>query len=70
MKEADSSLTNALNSLFLPMSKRRVKELGVNEEEGNKYVDRICRELESSGALDRVALGRRLPTHTASRPGR
>ncbi|ETW86126.1 hypothetical protein HETIRDRAFT_308576, partial [Heterobasidion irregulare TC 32-1] len=57
MKEADSSLTNALNSLFLPMTKRRVKELGVNEEEGTKYVDRICRELEGSGALDRVALG-------------
>ncbi|THH17123.1 hypothetical protein EW146_g3644 [Bondarzewia mesenterica] len=57
MKEGDSSFSGALNSLFLPMSKRRVKELGLNEEDENKYVDRIARELEGSGTLDRIALG-------------
>lgn len=57
MKEADSSFNVVLNSLFAPMNKQRVKELGMSEEQDSKYVDRISRDVEASGALDRVALG-------------
>lgn len=57
MKEADSSFNVVLNNLFAPMSKQRVKELGFSEDQDSKYVDRISRDVEASGALDRVALG-------------
>ncbi|TFY77930.1 hypothetical protein EWM64_g6081 [Hericium alpestre] len=57
MKENESSFLNVLNNLFLPMSKKRIKELGLGEEEETKYVDRLSRELDGSGALDRIATG-------------
>ncbi|KZT27298.1 P-loop containing nucleoside triphosphate hydrolase protein [Neolentinus lepideus HHB14362 ss-1] len=57
MKEADASLTSVLNDLFSPMSKKRVKEAGLTEEEETRYVDRLSREIEGSGATDKVAMG-------------
>lgn len=57
MKEAESSFSTTLNSLFVPLAKKRVKELGINEAEENKFVTRLSRDLEDSGSLDRLALG-------------
>ncbi|KDQ61061.1 hypothetical protein JAAARDRAFT_67462 [Jaapia argillacea MUCL 33604] len=57
MKEADTSLTSVLNDLFSPMSKKRVKELGLGEEEEGRYVDRLSREIDGSGAMDKIASG-------------
>lgn len=57
LKEAETNYISVLNDLFCPMSKKRVQDLGFGELEEAKYVDRLCRELEGCGALDRVALG-------------
>ncbi|KAI0318836.1 P-loop containing nucleoside triphosphate hydrolase protein [Amylostereum chailletii] len=57
MKEADANYFNVLNDLFSPMSKKRAKDLGWGEAEETKYVDRLSRDLDGSGALDRVTLG-------------
>lgn len=57
MKEAETSQTVVLNNLFLPMSKKKVQELGLTEEEETKYVTRLSREVEGSGAMDKIAIG-------------
>ncbi|TFK54597.1 P-loop containing nucleoside triphosphate hydrolase protein [Heliocybe sulcata] len=57
MKEADTSMTSVLNDLFSPMSKKRVKEAGLTEEEETRYVDRLSREVDGSGSTDKVAMG-------------
>ena len=57
MKEADASQTTILNDLFTPLSKKRLKELGLTEEQESRYVNRLSRTVESSGALDRIAIG-------------
>jgi chromosome transmission fidelity protein 18 len=58
MKEADSSVTSVLNSLFAPLSRKRVNELGMSEDEELKYVERLSREVTGSGKEDSVALGK------------
>ncbi|KIJ23687.1 hypothetical protein M422DRAFT_104238, partial [Sphaerobolus stellatus SS14] len=57
MKEAETSLNVILNDLFTPMSKRRVRELGLTEPQEAFYVGRLSRELDASGALDKIAYG-------------
>ncbi|EJD53229.1 P-loop containing nucleoside triphosphate hydrolase protein [Auricularia subglabra TFB-10046 SS5] len=57
MKEADMAFSTVLNNLFTPLSKRRVKELGLREEEETRYVSRLSREVEASGAIDKVVTG-------------
>ena len=57
MKEADANYFGVLMDLFCPMSKKRVKELGLGEADENKYVERLSHALDTSGMLDRVALG-------------
>jgi chromosome transmission fidelity protein 18 len=57
MKEVETSQLTVLNNLFTPMSKKRVKELGIGEEEESKYVARLSREVEGTGAVDKIALG-------------
>ena len=57
MKEADASQISVLNDLFCPMQKKRVKDLGMTEGEESKYVGRLARTIESTGAPDKVALG-------------
>lgn len=57
MKEADMSFVTVLNNLFLPMTRKRAKELGLTEAEEGRYVNRLSREVEATGALDKVALG-------------
>jgi len=58
MKEADFSLSAILNDLFSPLSKKRVQELDLTEEEETRYVSRLSREIESSGRDSSVAIGK------------
>ena len=57
MKEADASSSAVLNSLFAPLPKRRVKELGLSEEAERRYVGRLSADLDASGTLDKIAIG-------------
>ncbi|KAF8350491.1 P-loop containing nucleoside triphosphate hydrolase protein [Amanita rubescens] len=57
MKEADLSISAILNDLFNPLSKKRVQELDLTEEEETRYVSRLSREIESSGRDSSVAIG-------------
>jgi len=57
MKEADASQISVLNDLFCPLQRKRVKDLGMTEEEQSRYVARLARTIESTGAPDKVALG-------------
>lgn len=62
MKEAEGSATSVLNSLFSPPSKKRTKELGMNEQDDvdqmNRFVDRLSRLIDMSGNQEKVALGK------------
>lgn len=57
MKEADMSQTTVLNDLFSPMASKRAKDLGLGEEDLARYVNRLSREVEASGATDKIAVG-------------
>ena len=57
MKEADVSQTAVLNDLFAPMSHKRAKEFGLGEEDLARYVGRLSRTVEASGATDKIAVG-------------
>ena len=57
MKEADASQISVLNDLFCPLQRKRVKDLGMTEEEESRYVARLARSVESTGAPDKVAVG-------------
>lgn len=57
MKEADTSVISVLNSLFAPMTRKRLKELGVSEEQESKYVGRLGREVEGTGKESSIAIG-------------
>jgi chromosome transmission fidelity protein 18 len=57
MKEADSSTISVLNSMFAPMARKRVKELGMGEEEESKYIGRLSREIESINNPSTIATG-------------
>jgi chromosome transmission fidelity protein 18 len=57
MKESDASQISVLNDLFCPLQKKRVKDLGMTEEEDSRYVGRLARCIESTGASDKVSLG-------------
>jgi chromosome transmission fidelity protein 18 len=57
MKEADSSTISVLNNMFAPMTRKRVKELGMGEEEESKYVGRLSREIESLNNPSTIAAG-------------
>ena len=58
IKENDSSFTSILGSLFAPLPKKRVKELGLSEQDELRYAGRLSSEVESSGSVDRVAVGK------------
>lgn len=57
MKEAESSNLSVLNNLFAPMTRKRVKELGLGEKDEAKYVARLSREIDSSNNPGNVATG-------------
>ncbi|KAL0946782.1 hypothetical protein HGRIS_012955 [Hohenbuehelia grisea] len=57
MKEAESTMSSVLNSIFNPLSKKRANELALTEAEESKYVNRLCREIQIVDRNDRVATG-------------
>ena len=57
MKEADTSLNAVLNNLFNPLTRKRVKDLALGEEEEGKYVARLSREVDGSGRETGIANG-------------
>jgi chromosome transmission fidelity protein 18 len=57
MKEADASQISVLNDLFCPLQRKRAKDLGMTEGEESRYVGRLARSIESTGASDKVAVG-------------
>ncbi|KAF7338056.1 Chromosome transmission fidelity protein 18 [Mycena venus] len=56
MKEADTSLISVLNSLFTPLTRKRVKELGLTEAEESKFVGRLSREVDGCGRENSIAV--------------
>lgn len=61
MKEADTTLKTVVNDLFVPLSKRRVKELGLSDEEESRYVSRLSREVDACGKDSTIAIGQFRP---------
>ncbi|KAF5331123.1 hypothetical protein D9619_005373 [Psilocybe cf. subviscida] len=57
MKEVDSTVISVLNNVFTPLSKKRVRELGMTDEEDARYVARLSREIDSAGRDSAVASG-------------
>lgn len=57
MKEGDVSVLSVVNSIFSPLTKKRVKELAMTEEQESKYVGRLSHEIESSGKDAAIANG-------------
>jgi chromosome transmission fidelity protein 18 len=67
MKESESSsIGSVLNSLFTPLSKKKVKDLGLTESEERKYVGRLGTEVGGSGREGGVASGKPASYHPAS----
>lgn len=58
MNHADTSLSSVLNNLFNPLTRKRVKELAMSEEEEGKYVARLGREVDGSGRENSIASGK------------
>ncbi|KXN91400.1 Chromosome transmission fidelity protein 18 [Leucoagaricus sp. SymC.cos] len=57
MKEGDTTVVAVLNSIFSPLSKKRVKELALTEEQESRYVNRLSHEIEGSGKDAAIANG-------------
>lgn len=57
MKEADTNYITVLNNLFTPLAKKRVKELGLTDEEEMKYVARLCHDIDGTGRESNIASG-------------
>lgn len=57
MKENDDSFSSVLGDIFAPMSRKRVKELGLTEMEEGRYVGRLSAEIDATGSSDKIALG-------------
>ncbi|KAK0211032.1 hypothetical protein DFS33DRAFT_1296980 [Desarmillaria ectypa] len=57
MKEAEMSVISVLTDLFSPLSKRRVKELGMGDEEESRYVGRLSCVVDSCGRDSSIAIG-------------
>lgn len=58
MKEAETSLNSVLNNLFNPLTRKRVKELAIGEEDEGKYIARLSREIDASGRENSIATGK------------
>lgn len=57
MGAADSSVVSVLNSIFNPLSKKRVKELALTDDEESRYVGRLSHEIGASGRESGIAAG-------------
>lgn len=56
---------DTMTDVFTPLSKSRVKDLGMSSEEEARYVSRISRALDSTGSMDKVAMGM-ITSHSCS----
>ena len=57
MKEADATVISVISNLFMPLSRKRIKELALTDEEEARYVLRLSREIEGSGRDSTIASG-------------
>ncbi|KAF8309804.1 P-loop containing nucleoside triphosphate hydrolase protein [Clavulina sp. PMI_390] len=57
VKEGDTSVQSVWADLFTPMTKKRARAAGLTDVEEARYVSRLARSVETSGGVDRVALG-------------
>ncbi|KAL4077289.1 P-loop containing nucleoside triphosphate hydrolase protein [Scleroderma yunnanense] len=57
MKEADSTISAALNEIFASFSPRRAKDLAMGEEEAARYVSRLSRAIEALNNPASIANG-------------
>ncbi|KAG8922627.1 hypothetical protein FRC01_013800 [Tulasnella sp. 417] len=57
MKEAETTTQAVWNDIFIPLSKKRVKDMGMTGDESQKYVNRLARMVEASGTMDKVMTG-------------
>lgn len=46
MKEGDSTTTTVLKEIFTPISRRRIKDLATEDDDGVRYVSRLSRAIE------------------------
>jgi len=60
VKEAETSVQSVWSDLFTPLSKKRAKNLGLSPDEEARWVSRLVHSVESSGNVDKVALGETL----------
>ena len=58
MKETDSTVQSVLNHLFSPLQKKRVREMGLTEEEEARYVGRLSHEVGGAGRDAAIASGK------------
>ncbi|KAJ8700036.1 Chromosome transmission fidelity protein 18 [Pleurotus ostreatus] len=56
-READNTISSVLNSLFNPMTRKRVKELGLTEDQEGRYVSRLSQEIDAVGKESSIATG-------------
>ncbi|KAJ7632861.1 P-loop containing nucleoside triphosphate hydrolase protein [Roridomyces roridus] len=56
MKEADGSMLSVVTDLFTPLTRKRVKELGLTELEESKFVGRLSREIDACGRDHSIAV--------------
>lgn len=57
MKEGDTTATSVINEIFAPLSRKRVKELGMGEEEEARYVNRLSHTIEGLNNPASIANG-------------
>ncbi|KAG1891416.1 P-loop containing nucleoside triphosphate hydrolase protein [Suillus subluteus] len=57
MKEGDTTVTSVINEIFAPLSRKRVKELGIGEEEEARYVNRLSHTIEGLNNPASIANG-------------
>lgn len=58
MKENEATMQDVWNDLFIPMAKKRVKDLGMTEEDEGRYVSRLSRLIGATGNTEKVVIGK------------
>lgn len=57
VKEAETSVQSVFADLFTPMTKKRAKNQGLGNDEEARWVSRLVHSVETSGSVDKIALG-------------
>lgn len=57
VKESETSVQSVWSDLFTPVTKKKAKSLGWSSEDEAKWVGRLVRSVESSGNVEKIALG-------------